>query len=107
MASFPDSLRLENLRVWDHGLVAQALSQSHVVPRALSATQKDAAMGQIVPATPPKKHLSVGTFSGTAKALTEVFRAGESRSGIIHLPSIYSLLTAMTQIPLFLRRTRD
>lgn len=85
MASFPDSLRLENLRVWDHGLVAQALSQSHAVPRALSAAEKDAAMGQIVPATGPSKPLSVGTFSGTARALTEVFRAGESRYEILLL----------------------
>lgn len=86
MASFPDSLRLENLRVWDHGLVAQALSQSHAIPRSLSAAEKDAAMGQIVPATGPPKPLSIGTFSGTAKALTEVFRAGENRYNLKVLP---------------------
>jgi hypothetical protein len=79
MDLIPDSLKLENLRVWDHGLVAQSLSQSSIFPRALSPQEKDDAMGQIVPATAPKSQLSHGTFSGTAKALTEVFRAGESR----------------------------
>jgi len=83
MGSIPDSLKLENLRVWDHGLVAQSLSQSSIFPRALSDQEKDNAMGQIVPATAPAQQLSKGTFSGTAKALTEVFRAGENRYAII------------------------
>jgi hypothetical protein len=79
MASLPDSLKLENLRVWDQGLVKQVLSQGGIVPRSLTAQEKDDAMGQIVPAMAPKVGLPFGTFSGTAKALTEVFRRSEDR----------------------------
>jgi hypothetical protein len=79
MSLLPISLKLKNLRVWDHGLVAQSLLQNRIVPRGLSAQVEHDAMGQIVPAPAPAHQLSKGTFSGTAKALTEVFRAGEER----------------------------
>jgi len=92
MATLPDSLKLENLRVWDHGLVHQVLAQIDNVPRQLSDQEKDEAMGQIVPAKPPTPGLQFGTFSGTAEALTEVFRRSEDR----YVSAIFSFLLILT-----------
>lgn len=67
------------LRSWDHGLVAQELSKHKLIPRKLSSEDVDAAQGLIVPDTVPDNKLSAGTFSGTSKALTEVFKRIEDR----------------------------
>lgn len=68
-----------NLRTWDHGLVSQELLKHHITPRKLSPNEVEAAQGLIVPASSPGNNLAEGTFSGTAKALTEVYRRIETR----------------------------
>lgn len=67
------------LRSWDQGLVAQELSKYKLIPRRLSPEAVKAAQGLIVPDTTPDNKLSVGTFSGTSKALTQVFKRIEDR----------------------------
>lgn len=78
MASTIDSGPLL-VRVWDHGLLDQELVNNKLFPRRLSPDETRAAQGLIVPATAPDKKLSVGTFSGTSKAMTEVFHKIEDR----------------------------
>lgn len=67
------------LRVWDHGLVNQELARNQLFPRRLSPDATKAAQGLVVPANAPERRLSSGTFSGTAKAMTEVFHRIEDR----------------------------
>lgn len=67
------------LRSWDQGLVAQELSKYNLVPRKLTQEAVKAAQGLIVPDTTPDNRLSTGTFSGTSKALTQVFKRIEDR----------------------------
>jgi hypothetical protein len=64
---------------WDVGLVDQELILNNIGPRALSERQIDDAMGLIVPVTDPEKKIEEGTFSGTQKALTEVYMKIEER----------------------------
>jgi hypothetical protein len=68
-----------NLRSWDHGLVGQELLKHNILPRKLSPDEVKAAQGLIVPASAPSTQLKEGTFSGTAKAMTEVYRRIETR----------------------------
>lgn len=68
-----------NLRKWDHGLVGQELLKHGIIPRKLSPDEVDAAQGLISPASTPSNKLAEGTFSGTAKALTEVYHRIETR----------------------------
>lgn len=67
------------LRSWDQGLVAQELSKYKLIPRKLSPEAIKAAQGLVVPSTTPESKLSTGTFSGTSKALTQVFKSIEDR----------------------------
>jgi hypothetical protein len=67
------------LQVWDHGLVAQELTLRKLVPRNLSGDQINNSLGNIVPKIGPPKKLATGTFSGTQKALTEVYNRSEDR----------------------------
>lgn len=67
------------LRTWDHGLVSQELIRERIFPRRLSPEETTAADGLIVPATAPKTKIRSGTFSGTTKALTDVFHRVETR----------------------------
>lgn len=67
------------LRVWDHGLIGQLLASNKLFPRELSPEETKAAQGLIVPATGPNRTLSVGSFSGTAKIMTDVFHRIEDR----------------------------
>lgn len=67
------------LRAWDHGLVGQELAKNKLFPRELSLDETKAAQGLVVPASSPERNLSVGTFSGTAKAMTQVFHRIEDR----------------------------
>lgn len=67
------------LRSWDQGLIAQELSKHNLIPRKLSPEAVKAAQGLVVPNTTPESKLSTGTFSGTSKALTQVFKSIEDR----------------------------
>jgi hypothetical protein len=67
------------LQVWDHGLFSQELTLSKLVPRGLSEKDINKSKGNILPQVGPPKSLSVGTFKGTGKALTEVFNRSEDR----------------------------
>ncbi|KAG6355916.1 hypothetical protein INS49_015300 [Diaporthe citri] len=67
------------LRSWDQGLIAQELSKHKLIPRKLSPEAVKAAQGLVVPNTTPESKLSTGTFSGTSKALTQVFKSIEDR----------------------------
>jgi hypothetical protein len=100
MSPLPASLRVENLVAWDRGLVAQVLAREGIVPRDLDDKQKEDAQGQIVPATTPKPTLSVGTFSGTTKAVTEVFdRAGDRFRSYFDVIGIEASLPQQTPDP--------
>ncbi len=68
-----------NLRTWDSGLVGLELSKLGIIPRDLSPEEIEAAQGRIVPATAPESKIPEGTFSGTSKALTEIYRRIETR----------------------------
>ncbi|GHJ85914.1 hypothetical protein NliqN6_2316 [Naganishia liquefaciens] len=68
-----------NLRVWDAGLVVQELERNHLLPRDLTGSPTIRAMGVITPATKPKNRIKEGTFSGTAKAMTEVYHRIQMR----------------------------
>lgn len=67
------------LRSWDQGLIAQELSKHKLIPRKLSPEAVKAAQGLVVPNTTPESKISAGTFSGTSKALTQVFKSIEDR----------------------------
>lgn len=84
-----------NFQVWDHGLVAQELIRRNVGPRALTAQETRDAQGLIVPATAPRTRISRGTFSGTAKAMTEVYHRIETRFN-----SFFDVLGITPSIPI-------
>lgn len=67
------------LRSWDQGLIAQELSKHNLIPRKLSPEAVKDAQGLVVPSTTPGSKFSTGTFSGTSKALTQVFKSIEDR----------------------------
>jgi hypothetical protein len=68
-----------NLRTWDAGLVVQELRKHDLLPRDLTGEPTVRAHGLIVPATRPQNRLQEGTFSGTAKAMTEVYHRIQTR----------------------------
>lgn len=67
------------LRSWDHGLVTQELVRRQIFPRRLGPEEIKKAQGLIVPNTSPDTQISKGTFSGSTKALTDVFARVENR----------------------------
>lgn len=67
------------LRVWDSGLVNQMLEKNRLFPRLTLAVNNEPAQTRHSPVTTTRPKLSVGTFSGTSKAMTEVYHGIEDR----------------------------
>ncbi|KAJ4410336.1 hypothetical protein N0V82_009240 [Gnomoniopsis sp. IMI 355080] len=67
------------LRSWDHGLITQELVRRKIFPRKLGPEEVKRAQGLIVPSTSPDTQITKGSFSGSSKALTDVFARIENR----------------------------
>jgi hypothetical protein len=74
MAKLPSRLDdLFNIREWDRGIVSQELIKFHIFPRIVDSNS-------VLRTLPTSSDAIVeGSFSGTAKAMTEVFRRIETK----------------------------
>lgn len=67
------------LRVWDSGLVNQVLEKNRLFPRLALPVHNEPAQSHNASVTSLRPKLSVGTFSGTSKAMTDVYHGIEDR----------------------------
>lgn len=72
-------LDLRKLQAWDQGLVNQALVKENILPGKPTDEQVEKAEGGVVPSAGPGAQITEGTFNGTAKALTGIYKKIEAR----------------------------